>query len=135
MNYGNLALMLARILVLKLGLALCQVELVEAWRPSSGQALIQLRGLLAKLFVPSLQEMEMCLQLFILQLLLLYKSLLKIALSGASGLPFPRLKAVGSVALHCQEPEGKARRGKAWPESVPSFYITLGCDAYILKVK
>lgn len=41
----------------------------------------------------------MRLQLFILQLLLLYKSLLKIALSGASGLPFLRLKAVGSVWL------------------------------------
>lgn len=127
--------MLARILVPKLGLAPCQVELVEAWRPSSGQALIQLRGLLAKLFVPSLQEMEMCLQLFILQLLLLYKSLLKIALSGASGLPFLRLKAVGSVALHCQEPEGEAGRRKGWPESVSSFYITLGFDAYVLKIK
>lgn len=79
--------------------------------------------------------MEMCLQLFILQLLLLYKSLLKIALSGASGLPFPRLKAVSSVALHCQKPEGEGGRGKGWPESVSSFYITLACDAYILKVK
>lgn len=54
----------------------------------------------------------MCLQLFILQLLLLYKSLLKIALSGASGLPFPRLKAVSSVALRCQEPEGEGGEGE-----------------------
>lgn len=55
----------------------------------------------------------MFLKLFTLQLLLLFKPTLKIAWSGASGSPFPRLEVVGSV------PSAGAQ-----PESTSPFYVT-----------
>lgn len=77
----------------------------------------------------------MRLQLFILQLLLLYKSLLKIALSGASGLPFLRLKAVGSVwlcAVRSLRRGGEEERlaGKCF-----FFLYNSGLHAYVPKIK
>lgn len=70
------------------------MELVEAWIPDSIQTADLPAG---KILCPITPGNGNIPETFHLQLLLLYKSVLKIALSWASGLPFPRLKTASSA--------------------------------------